>query len=246
MPEFADGIPSTPTAIIVPEEVIGGQSLTITWTIVSGDADILGCILERQVDSGTWSEIYNGRALTYTDTIGIDWTTVAYRVQSYESSTNKSEYIVSPVRTVILIKSAAFDITGDTFMQLLNGSHTMTITASDGTENTVHTLTFTKEVTRASVTLAEPLDADARIDICRLSVIGSIPADANFTVEVTNNAKDDDPVWENCTAAVQAGENHVFANHAAQKGFAFNFKVVVERGPSGEGGYIDSVQGSFL
>lgn len=62
---------------------------------------------------------------------------------------------------------------------------------------------------------------------------------------VTNNALDDAPVWEDCTAAVAAGANHIFANKTASKGFAFNFKVEAERGESGEGGYITSVQGGF-
>lgn len=89
------------------------------------------------------------------------------------------------------------------------------------------------------------MEADAAITICVLSVAGFIPADANYTVEVTNNAKDDAPVWEDCTAEVKAGANHVFTNTTAANGFAFNFKVEVERGTSGTGGYITSVQGGF-
>ena len=121
----------------------------------------------------------------------------------------------------------------------------MNITATDGKVNAVHTMTFTKEVTEATITLAEPMEADAKITICVLSVAGSIPQDAIFKVEVTNNAMDDTPVWEDCTTEVKNGGNHIFENETAESGFAFNFRVSVKRGPSGQGGYINSVQGGF-
>ena len=78
-----------------------------------------------------------------------------------------------------------------------------------------------------------------------LSITGHIPADADLKVEVTNNAKDSSPKWEDCTAEVRNGGNHIFINQDAENGYAFNFKVTVKRGLSGEGGYIKSVQGGF-
>ena len=139
----------------------------------------------------------------------------------------------------------SFQVTGEYFMKLLNGRHTMKIAATDGKATTEHALTFTKSVTEASVTLEKPMEADAQIEICVLSVIGSIPADAHFTVEVTNNGNDDAPVWEDCTTQVKAGANYVFENKTAANGFAFNFRVTAKRGESGTGGYIVSIQGGF-
>ena len=130
-------------------------------------------------------------------------------------------------------------------MRVLNGRHTLTVTANDGTVSVVHTLTFTKEVTSASITLETPLDADAEITLAVLSVAGSIPADAAYKVQVTNNGKDASPAWQDATAEVKSGANIIFANHTAVNGFAFNFRVTVERGASGVGGYITSVQGGF-
>lgn len=147
--------------------------------------------------------------------------------------------------TPALGTSCEIDLTGLAFMKVLNGSHTLTITASDGKASTVHSLTFNKLVTAASVTLEAPMPADAPITLCVLSVAGSIPLDADYRVEVTNNGNDPEPVWEDCTAAVKNGVNHVFANETAENGFAFNFRVEVERGASGSGGYITSVQGGF-
>lgn len=141
--------------------------------------------------------------------------------------------------------SNSFAVTGETFMKLLNGKHTLSITANDGQATASHSVTFTKEVTGASITLDEPMTADAPITICVLSVIGFVPADAHFTVEVTNTALDDAPVWEDCTSEVKTGANHIFTNKTASKGAAFNFRITAERGASGEGGYITSVQGGF-
>ena len=89
------------------------------------------------------------------------------------------------------------------------------------------------------------MTADAKITLCALSVIGSIPADAEYTVEVTNNALDDTPVWEDCTTQVKTGANYIFENETAANGYAFNFRISAKRGTSGVGGYITSVQGGF-
>ena len=294
--------PSVPASITVPNEVTGGGSLTITWGVsTDSDGNLSGYALERQVDGGTWSEVFRGNALNFTDTITKGWASVAYRVRAYDARTAYSGYATSDTRTVnnntppaITCASASgsdlgtktagftvaysvadadndtvtvkekvdgtqkrsftatanaqntFSVTGDTFMQLLNGSHALDVEASDGKATTVHKLTFTKSVTALSITLAEPMDADAAITICVLSVIGSIPADAEYKVEVTNNAKDTTPTWEDCTTAVKAGANHIFTHTATPaNGPAFNFRITASRGESGTGGYITSVQGGF-
>jgi len=295
-------VPGIPASLTIPNDVIGGQPLTVTWGAATDeDGDLAGYSLERQVDGAEeWAEVYKGNSLNYTDTITRGWASVAYRVRAYDSHGAYGGYAVSqsrpvnnniaPVITCSQFSGAdlgkkdsgfsvaysvedpdgdnmtvtealdgvkkreyvptpgennTFAITGEDFMAVLNGSHEMTITATDGKASTVHKLTFSKEITAASVTLAEPLDADAKIEVCALSVSGDIPDDAVFTVEVTNNAKDEAPVWEDCTAEVRAGANHVFTNETAASGFAFNFRIKAQRGPSGKGGYISSVQGGF-
>ena len=293
--------PTAPNGITVPNTVLGGATLTITWGAATDqDGNLSGYSLERQVDGGEWEVVYTGNTLSYTDTITKGWATVAYRVRAYDSNNAYSSYTVSPERTVnnntapaiicgspsgsdlgekdagfmvsysvsdvdgdeitvteaidgvtkrtftaTLDGSNSFNVTGEYFMKLLNGNHTLTITASDGKASTVHTLVFAKKVTGASITLETPMAADDQISICVLSVIGLIPADAEYKVEVTNNANDETPVWEDCTTAVKTGSNYVFENKTAANGFAFNFRLTAERGPSGEGGYITSVQGGF-
>ena len=294
--------PTAPPSITVPNTVLGGATLTVTWGAASDqDGNLAGYSLEREVDgSGTWTVVYTGNTLSYADTITKGWASVKYRVRAYDTNNAYSGYTESASRPVnnntapeivcaspsgsdlgkkesgftvsytvsdvdgdqvtvtetidgtlkrsfaaALGTSNSFQVTGETFMKLLNGSHTLTITANDGKTSTVHSLTFSKEVTAASVTLEKPMEADDIITICVLSVAGFIPADAEYKVEVTNNAKDDEPVWEDCTAEVKSGANHIFENKTAANGFAFNFRMTAERGASGEGGYINSVQGGF-
>ena len=293
--------PTAPSSITVPNTVLGGSTLTVTWGAASDqDGNLSGYSLERQVDGGAWSVVYTGNTLSFTDTITKGWAKVCYRVRAYDSNNAYSGYVTSPERAVnnntapaIVCSSASgsdlgvkdagfmvsysisdvdtdevtvteaidgvtkrtftatldgsnsFNVTGEYFMKLLNGGHTLTITANDGKASTVHTLTFTKEVTGASITLEAPMPADAQITICVLSVAGFIPADAEYKVEVTNNANDETPVWEDCTAEVKNSANHIFENKTAANGFAFNFRITAERGVSGEGGYITSVQGGF-
>lgn len=131
------------------------------------------------------------------------------------------------------------------FQRVLNGNHTLTVEVSDGKETVSTSATFTKAVHAASVTLAEPLAVDGDITVAVLQVTGSIPDDAKLKVEVTNNALDSSPVWQDATTEVKKGVNIVFENKTATNGAAFNFRVSVERGESGEGGYIEAISGAF-
>ena len=130
------------------------------------------------------------------------------------------------------------------FQKILNGTHTITIEASDGKDTTVFTASFTKAVYSASITLKEPLAVDGDITVAIMSVLGEIPAGATYKVEATNNAKDSSPVWQDVTKEVRDGSNIVFENNVAANGAAFNFRITVARGTSA-GGYISGVSGAF-
>ena len=293
--------PSAPPSIAVPNDVKGGSTLVISWTAASdSDGNLTGYILERSTNGGsTYTQVYKGNALTYTDTITKGWATVMYRVKAYDSYNAQSGYTTSSKRTVdnntaptITTSSAAslgtkssgftvsysvddedavdtltvtekldgttkrtytatrkttnsFAVTGEYFQKITNGSHTMTVTVTDGKATVTKKFTFTKAVTAANITLAQPMEADAQITLCAITVGGLIPTDAVFKVEVTNNGKDSSPVWEDATTEARNGRNHLFTNQTATNGFAFNFRVTAERGASGESGYIASIQGGF-
>lgn len=295
--------PGAPGSLTVPAVVRGGSNLAISWTAASdSDGNLSGYELERQVDGGSWTQIYKGSALAYTDTITAGWNTVAYRVRSYDSYNATSTYVTSETRTVdnnaipvitssttsgtdLGTKEDGFDLTytvtdadSDTvtvkeyldnvlkrtytatlgqsntvqcvtsanWQKVLNGAHTIKVVANDTkADSTPYTVTFTKAVYEASITMAEPIDADDTITVMVLNILGSIPGDADLEVLVTNNALDDEPVWEDATADIKNGNNHIFTNKTATNGFAFNFKLTVSRGSSNTGGYITNIGGAF-
>ena len=137
-------------------------------------------------------------------------------------------------------------VTAANFQTVLNGAHTLKVVANDGkADSAAYTITFTKKVTKATITLASALPADDTIQVMVMTLTSSIPADANLEVLVTNNANDSSPVWEDATADIKNGVNHVFTNKTAANGFAFNFKLTVERGASDTGGYISNIGGAF-
>lgn len=137
-------------------------------------------------------------------------------------------------------------VTAANFQTVLNGAHTLKVVANDGkADSAAYTITFTKKVTKATITLASALPADDIIQVMVMALTSSIPADANLKVLVTNNANDSSPVWEDATADIKNGVNHVFTNKTAANGFAFNFKLSVERGASDTGGYISNIGGAF-
>mgnify|MGYP000798126731 FL=1 len=137
-------------------------------------------------------------------------------------------------------------VTAANFQTVLNGAHTLKVVANDGkADSAAYTITFTKKVTKATITLASALPADDTIQVMVMTLTSSIPADANLKVLVTNNANDSSPVWEDATADIKNGVNHVFTNKTAANGFAFNFKLTVERGASDTGGYISNIGGAF-
>ncbi len=137
-------------------------------------------------------------------------------------------------------------VTAANFQTVLNGAHTLKVVANDGkADSAAYTITFTKKVTKATITLASALPADDIIQVMVMTLTSSIPDDANLKVLVTNNANDSSPVWEDATADIKSGVNHVFTNKTAANGFAFNFKLSVERGASDTGGYISNIGGAF-
>lgn len=131
------------------------------------------------------------------------------------------------------------------FQKILNGQHTITIEVSDGTATTTFTATFTKAVYSASISMQAPFEVEGDISVAIMSVVGSIPDDANYTVEVTNNANDTTPVWQDITEEVKNGANIIFGNSVCENGAAFNFRITVRRGASNTGGYISGVSGAF-
>lgn len=244
-------------------QVYKGNALTYTDTITKGWSTVMYRVkaydsynaqsgyttsTKRTVDNNTTPTITTSSAANLgTKSSGF---TISYSVDDKDAGdtltvTEKLDGTTKRTYTATRKTTNSFAVTGEYFQKITNGSHTMTVTVTDGKATVTKAFTFTKAVTAASITLAKPMEADAQITLCAITVGGLIPADAVFKVEVTNNGKDSSPVWEDATTEARNGRNHLFTNQTAANGFAFNFRVTAERGASGESGYIASIQGGF-
>ena len=244
-------------------QVYKGNALTYTDTITKGWSTVMYRVkaydgynaqsgyttsTKRTVDNNTAPTITTSSAANLgTKSSGF---TISYSVDDKDAGdtltvTEKLDGTTKRTYTATRKATNSFAVTGEYFQKITNGNHTLTIYVTDGKATTTKTFTFTKAVTAASITLAQPMEADAQITLCAITVGGLIPADAVFKVEVTNNGKDSSPVWEDATTEARNGRNHLFTNQTAANGFAFNFRVTAERGASGESGYIASIQGGF-
>ena len=244
-------------------QVYKGNALTYTDTITKGWSTVMYRVkaydsydAQSGYTTSTKRTVDNNTAPTITTSSAANLGTkssgfaVSYSVDDEDAAdtltvTEKLDGTTKRTYTATRKTTNSFAVTGEYFQKITNGSHTMTVTVTDGKATVTKTFTFTKAVTAASITLAQPMEADAQITLCAITVGGLIPAGAVFKVEVTNNGKDSSPVWEDITTKSRDGRNHLFANQTAVNGFAFNFRITAERGVSGEGGYIASIQGGF-
>lgn len=231
---YADDVGVRP-AFILPKEQLVSSNGTIIWNQppeVTSDVGATGAELgEKNVPFTV--------GYTVTDKDG-DLMTVTEKLDG-EVKQTRTEVPSETALTVDWLKEKAG------YQQVLNGSHTITLTVSDGKTSVDWTATFTKNVTGAQVSLTAPLTADDTITVAAMTLEGSFPTDLSLSVEMTNNALDEAPVWENCTD-IQRGESRAFVHHAftnktAARGFAFNYKVTIARGASGVGGTITMIGG---
>lgn len=222
-------------AFILPKEQLVSSNGTIIWNQppeVTSDVGATGAELGEKNEPFT---------LPYTVTDGDgDPMTVTEKVNGVELAVRENVATGTELTVQCLSEKALFQ-------QILNGKNTLTLEVDDGKTSTDWTATFTKNVTRAVLSLAQPLTADDTITVAAMTLEGSFPADMSLTVEMTNNARDDAPVWETVTD-IQRGESrafvhHAFTNNAAARGFAFNYKVTIARGTSGVGGNITMIGG---
>ncbi len=197
----------------------------------------------RTVDNTVPPEIAANDEVTVAD--GFSWNYTVTQPDGEETTVTEAiDGKTHRTYTATLDEQNTFSVTGRDFMTLLNGSHTLSVTAtSSGGKSASRSAAVTKAVHEASVTLTNPLPADALITRMVMSVTGYIPPDADYQVLATNNANDDSPVWEDITSAVRGAKKFFFTNTTAENGSAFNFWLTARRGNAG--GYISLIGGAF-
>ncbi len=237
------GIPGADRgASVIPSggiEYVGGSSSngngTVTLTITQvGAKPIIHCEL-----SGNQGTKNRGFAVPYSisDADG-DTVTVVEKLDGVVKRTH-TPALMEPQECQALL-------THD-FLALTNGTHELTLEAEDigATADTVE-LRFEKNVTSCTITLSEPLPADAMPEAMRLAINGYWTQYAIWTAEVCNNAFDAQPTWEDIKQSILSGYNYPFTNNTktADK-WGINFRISFSRGPSDQGGYIYSIEGGY-
>lgn len=160
-----------------------------------------------------------------------------------------AEYIDGvQIRTYVATQDAGhtFRVTGNTWLSLSNGNHTMTITATDGIDSSTRTITFVKSVNSFTIQTNNPIASSNRPTRIKVNVNKTIPPEATFKVEVCNNGYDSSPTWEDATAGVNSGLVHLFSNTtktASQWGV--RIRVTVNRNGGSGACYVSSIGGNF-
>jgi hypothetical protein len=88
----ANYIPTTPGSIwISPLTPVPNEPLAISWTPSYSDK-LEGYDLERSINGQAWTVIMHELKESFSDTVGTEWVTVAYRVAAYDTTAAYSTY----------------------------------------------------------------------------------------------------------------------------------------------------------
>lgn len=149
--------------------------------------------------------------------------------------------------TATLGSTSTLTLTSDAWLKILNGSHTLTITATDVKSASVtRTQTFTKAVTSVEFVQTVAMAADDMPTKALVNIQGNFPAGCTLTVEICNNGNDPSPTWENITTKALSSQKHFFSNTvktAADWGVKVRVKLL--RGSATETCFVQSIGGNF-
>lgn len=151
-------------------------------------------------------------------------------------------------RSFAYTKESTFDITGETWLKLANGNHTLSITAYSAANILRYSkreYTFVKSVSSLSI-VTNPITSATAPTRIKLNIARSIPSGADFLVEVCNNAFDTEPTWEDATSSVKGNLAYVFTNTTKEhEQWGVGVRVSVDRKDASGACYITSIGGNF-
>lgn len=138
-------LPYTIDTLTVPRQIMQGQSVPISWSAVSQATNY---ILERNADSGGWTQIYSGSGTSYTDTPG-SWSTVQYRVKA---GANDVYGAYNTSAAIPVISASALVISGsDTDLGTITSDVPYTVSSDTG--NQISIVRTVNDVQYAAVTV---------------------------------------------------------------------------------------------
>ena len=149
--------------------------------------------------------------------------------------------------TATLGHTNTLTISSDAWLKLLNGEHTLTITATDAKQETaVRTLTFDKAVNSVEFVQTVAMAADDMPTKALVNIQGNFPAGCTLQVWICNNGNDASPTWEDITQKARTGQKHYFTNKTkTAAAWGVKVKAKLLRGSATETCYIQSIGGNF-
>ena len=94
--------PSAPPSITAPEQCYSGQNINISCAAATDpDGDALTYIFERSANGGSWTQVQNSAARTFSEMVSTSWNTLQYRVKAVDTAGNSSAYTTSGTIPVI-------------------------------------------------------------------------------------------------------------------------------------------------
>ena len=149
--------------------------------------------------------------------------------------------------TATLGDTNELEITADQWLKLLNGDHTLTITATDAkNESTVRTLSFDKAMHSVEFEQTVAMAADDMPTKALVNIQCSFPTGSTLQVWICNNGNDAEPTWEDITTKALTSQKHFFTNQTkTAASWGVKIKVKLLRGSAEGDCYIQSVGGNF-
>lgn len=135
------------------------------------------------------------------------------------------------------------------WQKVLNGKHVLKIEVVDSEQGKdVKEISFEKAVTKLDFECAKAglKGIDKMPERAILSMGATIPSGASIKVEITNNALDAKPAWQDCTTQVLGGDKIFFSNKAkTATQWAVNIRVTGDKKTATEVLSVSSIGGFY-
>lgn len=213
--------------ILVSDSVDSDGAYTILWNnppTISGTNTALGTVTTAPTYEYSVNDSDSADVLTVTEKIdGVTTKTInnAVRNQTYN-----------------------FDFS--TFLSLAIGTHTATITVSDGKDTATRTITFTRAEDRIILRGKTALETSIAATKIVASGIIELASGATLKIEACNNAFDTSPTWEDVTTAYTNKTAYKFTNTAktASK-WGVNYRVTALKNSATAKSYVKAIGISY-
>ena len=240
-----------------------GYLTASTKSVSANNPPTITCSYEDGADLGTKSAVFS-----FTYSVNDPNSADALTVKEFVDGVEKKSF------TATRNQNYAFNFqTGSNvsyWQNVLNGSHTIKISVTDGKVTVSKSFTFLKSVDACLITLKNPISAATgkKVDTAVVSFCADAPEGGITSVQVCSNGDQASPTWEDCELAsgdagyavsgiggrkkkatkgvneALLGGNYVYIHKMTNSGGKFNFRVQLSQ-VNDVGGWISSVQGTF-